>query len=161
MRSGAAFFFYGTLINADVRAMVLGREADPGTVLPARLPGFRPVYRRGASYPVLVEAPHGEACGIVVAGLSPADVRRLVAYEGEDYRIRGLPVVLEGRGPCPALVFLPRAPTIATDRPWSFAEWRRRHRRGFLQRLHPKPGAARGGGSAARADAVVTPDTTR
>ena len=35
-----AFFFYGTLIDPDVRRLVLGTQAAAGGVLPAWLPGF-------------------------------------------------------------------------------------------------------------------------
>ncbi|CAN0557895.1 unnamed protein product, partial [Laminaria digitata] len=52
----ATFFFYGTLIDADVRAAVLGSFTESETVLPDRLPGWRRAGLRGRRYPVIVPA---------------------------------------------------------------------------------------------------------
>jgi hypothetical protein len=49
----ACYFFYGTLMDAAVRAAVLGRALPADAVIAAELAGWRRVRRRGATYPVL------------------------------------------------------------------------------------------------------------
>jgi len=53
--TGRRFFFYGTLMDPSVRRAVLGRPVERSRLQRAVLPGFRRVFRRGATYPVLVD----------------------------------------------------------------------------------------------------------
>ena len=41
------YFFYGTLIDKDVRAVVLGRAAEDVTTIEDTLPGWRRVFMAG------------------------------------------------------------------------------------------------------------------
>ncbi|MBL8834369.1 MAG: gamma-glutamylcyclotransferase, partial [Rhodospirillales bacterium] len=45
------FFFYGTLIDPDVRRAVLGRLA-PASVEPATLKGWRRFSAKGVTFPI-------------------------------------------------------------------------------------------------------------
>lgn len=92
------FFFYGTLMDEDVRALVVGRRAPPSACRPAVLAGYRRVFRDGAAYPILVRARASEGDGVtrvdgcLVAGLSKREISRLKVFEGEEYELTDLPV---------------------------------------------------------------------
>ena len=51
------FFFYGTLRDRDVMALVLGRRLPPAAFAPASLPGHARRRAKGASYPIVVRDP--------------------------------------------------------------------------------------------------------
>ena len=129
------FFFYGTLIDTEILAVVLRRRVDPTKRRKAVLRGYRRVYREGASYPVLVADPGSEVEGIVVSDLTARDVSLLTAYEGPEYEIGELPVRLWGHGLILARVFLPRAACEASRTPWTLEEWQSRHKWAFVGRL--------------------------
>jgi len=147
-----AFFFYGTLMDEDVLAAVLGHASGGLPRSTAVLAGFRRVKARGASYPVIIPAAGTETEGLLVAGLTIADARRLAGYEGDGYRCRRLSVCCGGQGSVIASVFVPRWPAMASDQPWSLDDWRRDHKAGFLERLVSNLGRAGSAGSADRAN---------
>ena len=129
------FFFYGTLLDRDVMALVIGRRLPPAAFVPAILPGH--VRRRvtGASYPIAVRDRHGEIHGMVVGALSARDVARLSVYEGERYRIASLKVKAAG-ALATVLVFEPVEERFqSTSGAWDLALWQRRDKRAFLGRL--------------------------
>jgi Gamma-glutamyl cyclotransferase, AIG2-like len=129
------FFFYGTLLDADVTALVLGRRLPPAAFVPARLPGHTRRRAKGVSYPVLVRDPGGEVPGAIVGGLSARDVARLVAYEGPRYRIAPLKVKVAG-ALTTVSVFEPVEERFQpVDGSWDLALWQRRDKRPFVGRL--------------------------
>jgi hypothetical protein len=129
------FFFYGTLLDVDVTALVLGRRLPPEAFVPASLPGHARWRAKGASYPVVVPDPRGEVVGAIVGGLSRRDVGCLAAYEGPGYRIVPLRVRSCGRLVTVA-VFEPVVSRLQPSRdPWDLALWQRRHKRAFVGRL--------------------------
>ena len=56
------FFFYGTLLDRDVTALVLGRRLPPQAFVPATLPGHSRWRVQGGSYPVVGAAIRGAKC---------------------------------------------------------------------------------------------------
>ena len=129
------FFFYGTLLDADITALVLGRRLPPAAFVPARLPGHTRRRAKGVSYPVLVRDPGGEVPGAIVGGLSARDVARLVAYEGPRYRIAPLKVKVAG-ALTTVSVFEPVEERFQpVDGSWDLALWQRRDKRPFVGRL--------------------------
>ena len=137
------FFFYGTLLDHDVTALVLGRRLPPAAYVQASLPGHARWRAKGASYPVVVADPRGEVAGAIVCGLSTRDVGYLAAYEGPGYRIAPLKVRLRGKL-VTVSVFEPivesgngyRDSRLQPSRVlWDLALWQRRHKRAFAQRL--------------------------
>lgn len=143
----ARFFFYGTLMDAAVRTAVLGREVPTDAIIAAELSGWRRVCRLGATYPVLVAAAGARTEGIVVDNLTAEETTRLVRFEGPDYRLSRVMLLLKPRSRTAAWVFLPVSPSIAGERPWTYRAWQRRHRRSFLGALRafPSPNETRGG----------------
>ncbi|MBL8659460.1 MAG: gamma-glutamylcyclotransferase [Rhodospirillales bacterium] len=121
-------------MDPAVLAAVIGRR--PGTDLRRRasIEGYRRVYRDGAAYPVLIPAAGERVSGLLVEGLNDRDRRRLDAFEGGDYVARTVPVRTD-RGEVRAWMFVPRPGVPATSAPWSLDDWRRRHRRRYLERV--------------------------
>lgn len=129
------FFFYGTLLDRDVTALVLGRRLPPQAFMPAILSGHARRKAKGASYPVVVPDPHGEVAGAVVGGLSPRDVACLAAYEGPGYRI--VPLRVRAQGTLVTVAVF--EPLISRLQPsgdlWDLPLWQRHHKRAFVERL--------------------------
>jgi hypothetical protein len=129
------FFFYGTLLDSDVMALVLGRRLPPAAYEPAILPGHARRRAKGASYPVVVRDAAARVPGAVVGGLSARDVARLTAFEGPGYRIAPLRVVLAA-GMTTVSVFEPVMSKLQPGpHPWSLPLWQRRDKRAFVGRL--------------------------
>lgn len=129
------FFFYGTLLDRDVAALVLGRRLAPRAFLPAALPRHARRRAKGGSYPVVVPDPRCEVEGAVVSGLSAGDVAALAAYEGQGYRVAALKVRMHGRIDRVS-VFEPVASRLQPSGDlWNLALWQRRHKRVFIERL--------------------------
>jgi hypothetical protein len=76
------FFFYGTLLDRDVMALVLGRRLPPAAYAAAVLRGHARRRAKGASYPTLMRDPAAYVPGAVVGGLSARDVARVVGPRG-------------------------------------------------------------------------------
>ena len=131
------FFFYGTLVDADVRRAVLGPQA-PQRIEPATLRGWRRAPVRGRTYPVIVADPAAEVDGVLARGLSAAAKHRLERYEDVDlYALAELDVLPAGRAqPVPALVFVARTTGVPlAPGTWEFAPWQRRYKQRYLLTL--------------------------
>jgi hypothetical protein len=129
------FFFYGTLLDGDVTALVLGRRLPASAFLPALLPGWSRWRVQGGSYPISIPDRKGSVRGAVVRGLSTRDVARLAAYEGPGYRISALKVRLRGRLTTVS-VFEPIVSKLKpTAKSWDLALWQRQDKKLFVARL--------------------------
>jgi hypothetical protein len=129
------FFFYGTLLDRDVTALVLGRRLPASSFAPALLPGWSRWRVQGGSYPISVPDRKGSVAGAVVGGLSARDVERLAAYEGAGYRISPLKVWLGG-ALTTVLVFEPIVSKLKpTAVPWDLVRWQRQDKKVFVARL--------------------------
>ncbi len=126
------FFFYGTLRDPEVRGRVLARKLPETCLEDAELDGFRPVFVKGKSYPMVVPGDGFTTPGLLVRGLGPRDAARLNAFEGVEYQTRTLTVTGERSGPVTARVFVPRAGVAGTGAEWTFEAWRARFRKKFL-----------------------------
>ncbi len=126
------FFFYGTLLDADVMALVIGRRLPPSVFVPAVLPGHSRRRAKGATYPVVVRDVADRVTGVVVGGLTSRDVARLAAYEGPGYRIARLKVRVGGEL-ATVSVFEPIVARLEpSDSPWDYALWKGRYKRPFV-----------------------------
>jgi hypothetical protein len=129
------FFFYGTLLDRDVTALVLGRRLPASRFMPAVLPGWSRWRVQGGSYPISLPDRKGSVAGAVVGGLSARDVACLAAYEGAGYRISSLKVRL-GRTLTTVSVFEPIVSKLKpTARPWDLSLWQRQDKKIFVARL--------------------------
>jgi hypothetical protein len=129
------FFFYGTLLDHDVTALVLGRRLPPAAFMPARLSGHARRRAKGATYPIVVRDPRGTVQGVVVGGLNARDVARLTDFEGPGYRIMPLRVRLAGAMTVVSVFEPVQSRLQPSGEPWDLALWQRRHKRAFVGRL--------------------------
>jgi hypothetical protein len=128
------FFFYGTLLDADVRRLVMGAGA-PAALEPATLIGWRRVAHPRETYPMIVPAADAAVEGAIARDLAPDTVARLVTYEGPEYRTHAVEVRLAGGGTLAAEVFVPIDPFVGAGEPWELAAWQRRHKQRYLARM--------------------------
>ena len=137
------FFFYGTLIDPDVRRAVLGRLA-PETVEPATLPGWRRFTAKGVSFPIARPDPKSEIEGVLVRDVSAAAGRLLDAYEGDGYRRTKVKIVAGGEK-LAALLYVDdgRGTWVAAPGAWDYATWAKRDKRAFLAKLKTRTDAPR------------------
>lgn len=137
------FFFYGTLLDEDVRRLVLGERA-PAVVEPATADGWRRLTLEGVDYPVIVRAEGEVVAGVVARGLDATARTRLERYEGPDYVRAAIEVLLDTDGRRLAVnVFVPRPGFRVIGRHgWDLARWQRQVKARFLARLRPGHTAA-------------------
>ncbi|MGB0632762.1 MAG: gamma-glutamylcyclotransferase family protein [Alphaproteobacteria bacterium] len=133
MRTGDAetYFFYGTLIDPDIRAAVLGRAAADLSPVDDTLSGWRTVFVSGKTYPVIVPSAAHSVRGVRMAIPDPALRQRLRYFEGPEYDIATLKLV-SGES---ANVFVGSKPGRPGSRGWEFDIWQRRHKARFLARI--------------------------
>jgi gamma-glutamylcyclotransferase (GGCT)/AIG2-like uncharacterized protein YtfP len=127
-------FFYGTLVDADVLAAVLGRQVLVGEVVPGELAGFSRRRAVGVSYPVLAREEGGHVAGSVLLKADSGDIRRLNAFEGGEYRAARGTVRLADGSEIVAWYFTALAHLVAEPQEWVLAEWQRQAKAGFLGR---------------------------
>lgn len=122
-------FFYGTLMDADVRELVCGEALE---VEPAMVQGFRRVFVAGRHYPMMLPHASGWVEGTLATGLNAETVHRLQVYEGWEYTLQPIKVRTASGHAVIAHVFL-CPPRIAPEmRDWRLESWQRRHKRTFL-----------------------------
>jgi CBS domain-containing protein len=129
------FFFYGTLLDRDVTALVLGRRLPPQAYTAACLSGHARRRVQGGTYPIVIPDSYEKVPGAIVGGLTARDVARLAAYEGPGYRVVPLRVKVKGKM-VEVSVFEPVQSRLKPSREvWDLARWQRRHKRSFVNRL--------------------------
>jgi len=127
------FFFYGTLLDAEVRRRVLGTPGRTVTLTAAVLDGWRRVYVRGRPYPVVTPARDHRVDGLLARNVAITAARRIRMFESDEYREVILPVKTSEGAEVMARLFVARHPSLATARSWHPDDWRRRQRAAFLE----------------------------
>lgn len=130
------FFFYGTLVDADVRRLVLGREVPDHVMRPALLSGFRRYAVRGQPYPAAVPVAGATVDGVLLTGASLRDAAMLSCFEGNDYDEQLCRVSQGGGGDagcCDAWVFVASDRVPHDESGWSIDEWRAQHKPAFVE----------------------------
>ena len=128
------FFFFGSLLDADVLALVIGRHLAARAWAPASLDGYVRALSALESYPVIVARPGGRVDGALVRGLSAADRARIAWFEEGEYEVTPVTVTLDGgrRIAAHACITHPDHPVRVGE--WSLARWRREAKPGFMVR---------------------------
>ena len=130
-----AYFFYGTLMDRDVLAAVIGREVRAVDRQNAVLERYRRVYRSGGWYPILLPMPGSFVDGVLVRGVRATEADRLVVFEGDEYQLSELQVRTARSGLAQARVFMAKPDVSASAEIWTIDAWRRRHKREYLRRV--------------------------
>ena len=122
-----SFFFYGTLLDPDVRRGVFQEGTSRFELAPAELYGFRRVRAREGSYPVLVRAKGGRVRGALADELDRDALLRIAHFEGPGY----LPCPVSLRTPDgrrEAWTLLPNRRRCGGAEAWSLHVWQRREK---------------------------------
>jgi hypothetical protein len=122
------FFFFGLLSDRDVLELVLGRAGPSGPFPRASLAGYRLVGLCNETYPALVPDPGSGVEGILVEGLSEADVERIQFFESVEYEATMLEVTRADGTRVEARVFAGSGRVEPDDDEWSLEDWRARHK---------------------------------
>jgi len=116
-------FFYGTLRDPDLLAVVLNRPVKDIEITPAQLPGFEICAVKGREFPFARADEGCVADGILVSGLSPEDVERLIYYEGAYlYALEPVLLVVDA-AEIKAEVFVSDYAGWQPDGLWSLSAW--------------------------------------
>ncbi|MDC0737225.1 NUDIX domain-containing protein [Cognatishimia sp. SS12] len=121
----STLFFYGTLRHLPLLEIVLGRSVSPSEIAAASLDGYAALALADADYPVLIPVQGARAEGLLLKGVSEADMQRLAFYEG-GYSLAPVDVTT-AHGPQRAEAFLPNQSEPTTEGPWDFGNWRASH----------------------------------
>jgi len=138
-KGGPGLFVYGTLMDADVRSLVLGRPLEAAQLQPAALKHMRRVYIAGRLYPMIVPRRGAAVDGLLLSGLSDEDYARLDAFEGADYgreRQTVSPLADDGSEGEPLLAWIYRTRGLGprpSPREWRLEPWRQREKPVFLR----------------------------
>ena len=125
-------FVYGTLMDAQIMALLLGRVPVGGTIRQGRAYGFRAVLMPQRSYPGLARAAGEWVAGQIVSGLAKEDWRRLDNFEGEEY-VRSHIKVQTANGWLAAQAYFPAVEPPADVPGWSFEFWVQNHKAEMLE----------------------------
>jgi len=130
------FFFYGTLVDADVRQLVLGRPVPNAAVRSATLQEFQRYSVLDQPYPAAVPQPGSAIDGVVMPRASLDDAAKLTCFEGSDYeaQLRQVTIAADGsEEERDAWVFIASERVLRGDPGWSIDDWRSRHKPAFFE----------------------------
>jgi ADP-ribose pyrophosphatase len=113
------FFFFGTMCHAPLLHAVLGREVP---VEPASVADHRVAWATGQSFPLIVAAPGRFAPGVLVRGLTDADVARIDFYTA-GFACAAQDMAVQAAPPVMARVYVALAGQWVAGDDWHFADW--------------------------------------
>ncbi len=128
------YFFYGTLMDADVRAMVLSPASRDRPMEAALLHGYRRVFMAERVYPVVAPSPASSVAGALSGDLNAEDAVRLAVFESDEYDEVTRNVVADDGETVSARVFVAGPKAVQSSTVWDLEIWQRRHKRAFLRR---------------------------
>lgn len=117
-------FFFGSLMDKELVRLVLDREIGDLHFTSAELLGYERRRAKNESFPIIVPTPGGRVEGVLVEGLTAADVERIRWYESDDYALRPCLVGIEERRH-EAHVFLATESLEPEATGWDFDHWAR------------------------------------
>ncbi len=126
------FFFYGTLMDHDIRRAVFPHVAQRLQIHPAQLPGYRRVRANCGDFPVLVRRAGARVRGQLASGLDARAVLHIAHFEGREYAPQPADVIDGGGARHRVWTFLPFDGRYVTNRPWRLAHWQLAGKRRLL-----------------------------
>ena len=128
-----SLFIYGTLLDDQVLASVLGHEGAHITSTEAEAPFMRVMKVAHVDYPCLLEGQDDDvAIGALLQGLSDNDIAKLDQFEGENYQRKPVEVIAD-KQLVMSYAYQPVI-TLETDGAWYFNIWAEEGRETFLNR---------------------------
>ncbi len=122
------FFFFGLLRDKDVLELVIDRPLPVQAFHRARLGDARLVCLRDETSPMLVGNPGAWVPGVIVEGLTEADLERIHFFESLEYEPCTVEVEPLDGGRVEAIAFAATARTAHDDDEWRFQDWVARHK---------------------------------
>jgi ADP-ribose pyrophosphatase len=122
MTESLPLFFFGSLRDTDLFALVAGRPFADFAIRPAAMAGHRARRADGEAYPVLTAEQGHRAGGLLVDLPDPTAIARIAFYETTDYRLAETEV-LTAAGPVRAQFFESTGLLAATEETWSLERW--------------------------------------
>ncbi|SLN39549.1 ADP-ribose pyrophosphatase [Falsiruegeria litorea R37] len=117
-------FFYGTLRYVPLLELVLDRPADHINLTQAELHGYGAYAVKDQIFPMVDKGEGRVTHGLLVQGLTPEDIDRLIYYEGGfDYDLHRLPLRTASGEMVEAEVFIPAPGLWEPSTPWSLDDW--------------------------------------
>ena len=132
-------FWFGTLMDPDIRHLVLGHDIPDDMIESAELPGFTRVFVDGHIYPMIVPSPGDSVQGVLVKLITVEDVRAVMTYEGDEYQFADIDVVSVNGDTVSAKAFLAGDRQRASSVPWNLEEWRQGHKWAFIKEYFADP----------------------
>ena len=133
MQPSSRLFVYGTLLFAELRALVAGRSLEAREAV---LPGYRRRALRNAAYPGVVRAPGESTPGLLLEAVDAQALARIDRFEGSLYARRRLSVRIVGRpGFVHAAVYVvpPARRGVLADAAWDPRAFAEAHLAGYLE----------------------------
>lgn len=127
------FFFYGTLLDRELRRLVVGRDI---ALEGATLFGWRRLGVAGKHFPIIQRDAASSVIGAVTEPLGVGDLARLQRYEGDGYGLVAVEVRDQSGARIVAEVFAPPDGRFIGVGTWVLGDWQRDHRATVLARLH-------------------------
>ena len=116
-------FFFGTLLDPELFALVIGRPMADFQIRSAALPGRQRHKVRGESYPILVPQPDGAVEGLLVEGFSTAEMERMQFFESDDYALQPVTVALADGSRVDAQIYATTGALQDTGEAWHLEAW--------------------------------------
>ena len=120
-------FFYGSLRDAMLLDIVLGRSVKSVDFTPAWAKGYATRMMARERYPLLVPAPGHSAEGMLLHHPSNEDIDRLTFFEEAEYALTEITAETD-TGPVTAWFFQGTGKMPGTELPWDFDAWTREDR---------------------------------
>ncbi|MDX1541809.1 MAG: gamma-glutamylcyclotransferase family protein [Geminicoccaceae bacterium] len=127
-----AFFFFGTLRDPEVLALVLDRRPERHDLVRASLAGYTAVRATAQPYPLLVPAADASVEGLVLRCPSQRDEARITWFEEDEFQAEWR-TVESAEGPLRARVFFALEPVLASGIRWDYQRWREAEKTRYLE----------------------------
>ncbi|MCA8966450.1 MAG: gamma-glutamylcyclotransferase [Planctomycetes bacterium] len=129
----ASLFFYGSLLDIDVLALVVERDVAAADLRAARIDDYQRVRLLHDTYPMLVPAPGQCVHGAVFDLRSERELERIRFFEADEYQFETCRVQLPDGAWHEALFCAEAAMPGGALGEWHLAEWQRRHKARYLR----------------------------
>jgi hypothetical protein len=126
------FFFYGTLLDPELRRVVIGRDIP---VVAATLAGWCRLGVAGMHFPMIRRDEAGSVAGALTEPLGAGEIARLRHYEGDGYCLVAVEARDQEGAGIAASVFAPPDGHLIGVGTWTLGDWQRSHRDAVLGRL--------------------------
>lgn len=129
------FFFYGTLLDSDVRRAVFPHQAESLQIEPAALSGYRRVRAIAGGFPILKRANGARVEGLLVEGFDRSSVLKLAHFEGSEYLPRAVRLATRRHRGLAAWTFAAPHGRIESREPWELRRWQLRDKPRVLRQI--------------------------